>query len=188
MQTLDIHRPEMPDLQFALVVTALSTSRLIALNIPGTLRTTIFDRCWVLIHDSPPPGRPEERVLDLRPWSEMTLDAMAKPSAWPPHRGGHPHDWPGIIHPASRQDQHAGGAAFIDRLAHLYPQQSKLETRPVKKLVNRTQEPVRMRRTSEVQQFISEMAALMAAFSPALKHRAADLAAGGKAASWSKSC
>ena len=32
MQTLDIHRPGMPDLQFALLVTALCTSRLTALN------------------------------------------------------------------------------------------------------------------------------------------------------------
>ena len=56
MQTLDVHRPGMPDLQFALLVTALCTSRLIALNIPDTVRTRIFDRCWVLIHDNPPPG------------------------------------------------------------------------------------------------------------------------------------
>jgi hypothetical protein len=28
--------------------------------------TAIFDHCWVLIHDSPPPGSTEERVLDLR--------------------------------------------------------------------------------------------------------------------------
>jgi hypothetical protein len=66
MQTLDIHRPEMPDLQFVLLVTALCTSRLTVLNIPYTLRTAIFDRCWVLIHDSPPPRRLEARVLDLR--------------------------------------------------------------------------------------------------------------------------
>jgi len=78
MQTLDIQRPDMPDLQFVLLVTALSTSRLTALNIPSDVRTTIFDRCWVLIHDSPPPGNPEERVLDLRPWTEMTVEAMAE--------------------------------------------------------------------------------------------------------------
>ena len=76
MQTLDIDRPDMPDLQFTLLVTALCTSRLTALNIPDSLRTTIFDRCWVLIHDSPPPRRLEDRVLDLRPWTEVTLDAM----------------------------------------------------------------------------------------------------------------
>jgi hypothetical protein len=78
MQTLDIHRPEMPDLQFVLLVTALCTSRLTALNIPYTLRTAIFDRCWVLIHDSPPPRRLEARVLDLRPWTEIAVEAMAE--------------------------------------------------------------------------------------------------------------
>lgn len=78
MQTLDIHRPEMPDLQFVLLVTALCTSRLTMLNIPNTLRNTMFDRCWVLIHENPPPRRPEERVLDLRPWTELTVEAMAE--------------------------------------------------------------------------------------------------------------
>ncbi|TKB70294.1 MAG: hypothetical protein E8D52_04420 [Nitrospira sp.] len=78
MQTLDIHRPEMPNLQFVLLVTALCTSRLTAINIPYALRATIFNRCWTLIHESPPPGRPEERVLDLRPWTELTVEAMAE--------------------------------------------------------------------------------------------------------------
>lgn len=78
MQTLDIHRPEMPDLQFVLLVTALCTSRLTALNIPGALRATIFNRCWTLIHENPPPGRLEDRVLDLRPWTELTVEAMGE--------------------------------------------------------------------------------------------------------------
>ncbi len=78
MQTLDIHCPEMPDLQFVLLVTALCTSRLTALNISETLRATIFNRCWALIHESPPPRRPEDRVLDLRPWTELTVEAMVE--------------------------------------------------------------------------------------------------------------
>jgi hypothetical protein len=78
MQTLDIHRPEMPDLQFVLLVTALCTSRLTALNIPENLRAMIFNRCWTLIHESPPPRRPEDRVLDLRPWTELTVEAMGE--------------------------------------------------------------------------------------------------------------
>ena len=76
MQTLDIDRPDMPDLQFTLLVTGLCTSRQTSTNIPGHLRTTLFDRCWVLIHETPQPRRLEERVLDLRPWTEVTLDAM----------------------------------------------------------------------------------------------------------------
>ena len=78
MQTLDIDRPDMPDLQFVLLVTALCTSPLISLNVPEVLRATIFSRCWTLIHDSPPPGRPEERALDLRPWTEVTVEAMVE--------------------------------------------------------------------------------------------------------------
>jgi hypothetical protein len=78
MQTLDIHRPEMPDLQFVLLVTALCTSRLTVLNIPETLRATIFNRCWTLIHENPPPRRQEDRVLDLRPWTELTVEAMGE--------------------------------------------------------------------------------------------------------------
>ncbi len=78
MQTLDIDRPDMPDLQFVLLVTALCTSRLTSFNVPVVLRATIFNRCWTLIHDSPPPGRPEERVLDLRPWTEVTVEAMVE--------------------------------------------------------------------------------------------------------------
>ena len=78
MQTLDIDRPDMPDLQFVLLVTALCTSRLTALNVPVVLRATIFNRCWTLIHDGPPPGRLEDRVLDLRPWTEVTVEAMVE--------------------------------------------------------------------------------------------------------------
>lgn len=78
MQTLDIDRPDMPDLQFVTLVTALCTSRLTSLNVPEVLCDTIFNRCWILIHESPPPRRPEERVLDLRPWTEVTVEAMVE--------------------------------------------------------------------------------------------------------------
>ena len=76
MQTLDVDRPGMPDLQFVLVVAALCTSGLPRCNVPETLRATIFDRCWLLIHEGPPPTKAEERVLELRAWTEVTLDAM----------------------------------------------------------------------------------------------------------------
>ncbi|MBI4401970.1 MAG: hypothetical protein HY581_10090 [Nitrospirae bacterium] len=78
MQSLDIHRPGMPDLQFVLMVIALCTSRLSSLNVPESLRTTIFDRCWSLVNDTPPPSQPEERVLDLRAGTEVTLGAMVE--------------------------------------------------------------------------------------------------------------
>jgi hypothetical protein len=78
MQSLDIHRPGMPDLQFVLLVVALCTSRLSSLNVPESLRATIFDRCWALVNESPPPTRPEERVLDLRAGTDMALEAIVE--------------------------------------------------------------------------------------------------------------
>ena len=78
MQSLDIHRPGMPDLQFVLLVVALCTSRLSSLNVPESLRATIFDRCWALVNDGPPPTKAEERVLDLRAGTDVTLEAMVE--------------------------------------------------------------------------------------------------------------
>ena len=76
MQTLDIDRPGMPDLQFVLLVAALCTSELPQCNVSEALRAVIFDRCWMLIHEGPSPTKMEERVLELRAWTEVTLDAM----------------------------------------------------------------------------------------------------------------
>lgn len=78
MESLDVQDPGMPDLQFVLMVLALCTSGLRSLNVPESLRTTIFDRCWSLLHESPPPTNPEDRVLDLREGTEVTLDAMVE--------------------------------------------------------------------------------------------------------------
>jgi hypothetical protein len=78
MQTLNIDRPGMPDLQFVLMVLALCTSGLKTLNVPESLRDTLFDRCWALINEGPPPTKPEERILDLRAGTELTLEAMAE--------------------------------------------------------------------------------------------------------------
>jgi hypothetical protein len=76
MQSLDIRRPGMPDLQFVLMVAALCTSDLPTLNVPEDLRRTVFDRCWALISSDPPPVDPKERALDLRGGTELTLDAL----------------------------------------------------------------------------------------------------------------
>jgi hypothetical protein len=78
MQSLNIDRPGMPDLQFVLMVLALCTSELKTLNVPASLRATLFDRCWALINEGPPPTNPQERVLDLRVGTELTLEAMAE--------------------------------------------------------------------------------------------------------------
>lgn len=78
MQTLDVQNPGLPDLQFVLIVLALSTSDLDSLNIPVAVRETLFNRCWALLHETPPPTQKEERVLDLRQGDEVTLEAMVE--------------------------------------------------------------------------------------------------------------
>lgn len=136
MQTLDIHRPQMPDLQFVLLVTALCTSRLTVLNIPSSLRTTVFDRCWVLIHDSPPPRRAEARVLDLRPWTELTVEAMAETIRRGLTEAGiHTLAWdhrPEPTHNSTSEGQilidTPEAQILIDRLAHLYPSPENNDT------------------------------------------------------------
>ena len=171
MQTLDIDRPDMPDLQFTLLVTALCTSRLTALNIPDSLRTTIFDRCWVLIHDSPPPRRLEDRVLDLRPWTEVTLDAMVNTIRgvfW--DAGIRTLTWD---HAPSDSSLTSAPEAqpLIERLDHLFPQAALSPAGEA----GRREASVH----SDLRQLIGELEALMSAVSPALKRCAADLAANG---------
>ena len=78
MQTLDLNNHGLPDLQFVLMVLALCTSDLPSLNVPEPVRQTIFHRCWALMHDAPPPAKREERVLDLRGGTEVTLEAMVE--------------------------------------------------------------------------------------------------------------
>ncbi len=78
MQSLDVNRPGMDDLQFVLVVVALCTSGLPTLNVPEPLRVTLFDRCWALVHEGPPPTDPDARVLDLRAGTEVTLQALVE--------------------------------------------------------------------------------------------------------------
>ena len=125
MQTLDIHRPEMPDLQFVLLVTALCTSRLTVLNIPSTLRTSMFDRCWALIHESPPPRRTEQRVLDLRPWTELTVEAMAETiRVGLTEAGIHTLAWDHVASEPRRAST-PEAQILIDRLSHLFPHPSE---------------------------------------------------------------
>jgi len=178
MQTLDIHRPEMPDLQFALLVMALCTSRLAKLNIPEALRTTMFDRCWILVHDSPPPRRPEERAIDLRPWNEATLDAIVETIRSVLGEAGiRTLSWD---HPASNPTQTSTPEAqiLINRLEHLYPHPPEAGDR-ASEAVREDAPDRRDDGGSDLQQLVGEMAALMAALAPALKQRAADLTAGG---------
>ena len=121
MQTLDVNDSGLPDLQFVLIVLALCTSDLPTLNVPEPVRQTIFHRCWALMHDTPPPERREERVLDLRAGTDVTLEAMVEVirSALSEH-GITQLTWD---HPPSEPTRATTPEALplIDRLQKLYP-------------------------------------------------------------------
>ena len=174
MHTLDLQRPGMPDLQFTLLVTALCTSRLNTLNIPHELRAKVFDRCWVLIHDSPPPRRPNERVLDLRPWTEVTLDAMVETIRTVFTEAGiHILTWD---HAPSAPTQHSTpeAQALIDRFEQLYPQPSPASDRFSAEALPQTDGHGA---SLDVPQLVEQIALLMTLFSEALEQRAANLMA-----------
>lgn len=121
MQSLDVRNSGLPDLQFVLLVAALCTSGLESLNIPEALRATIFDRCWALQNEGPPPSRSEERVLDLRAGTEVTVEAMVETL-----RGLLTDAGIAILtwdHPASEPTRESTPEArpLIERLQKLYP-------------------------------------------------------------------
>jgi len=76
MQRLDLSHPGIPDLQFVLMVAALCTSDLESLNAPISVRETVFNRCWALLHEEPAPVKKEDRVLNLMWGDEVTLEAL----------------------------------------------------------------------------------------------------------------
>jgi hypothetical protein len=76
MQRLDLMNPGLPDIQFVLMVLALCTSDLETMNAPHSVRETVFNRCWALMHESHPPVKTQERVLDLTLSDEITLEAL----------------------------------------------------------------------------------------------------------------
>jgi hypothetical protein len=121
MQSLDVNDPQMPDLQFVLFVAALCTSDLTTINLPEPLRRTIFDRCWALLHETPPPADPDARVLDLRGGTELTLEACVSTiRALLADAGIATLRW---NHPVSDPTRESTPAArpLIDRLGRLYP-------------------------------------------------------------------
>lgn len=76
MQRLDLRQPGLPDLQFVLMVAALCTSDVETFNAPVSVRETVFNRCWSLLHEGPAPVRQDERVLDLMSGDEVMLEAL----------------------------------------------------------------------------------------------------------------
>jgi hypothetical protein len=131
MQSLDLQRPGMPDLQFVLMVTALCTSGLTSLNVPGDLRERVFDSCWALVSTEPPPTNPGERVLDLRFGTELTLEALVATIRKLFAESGisvltwdHPPSEP--TRPSSPE-----AAPLIDRLQKLYPEPPAQSDKPL---------------------------------------------------------
>ena len=121
MQSLDVQDPGMPDLQFVLFVAALCTSDLPTINISEDLRRNIFDRCWALVHTEPPPTNPQERVLDLRTGTDLTLEACVSTiRSLLSDAGITTVTWD---HPVSEPSRESTPAAkpLIDRLGQLYP-------------------------------------------------------------------
>lgn len=121
MQTLDVNHSELPDLQFALMVVALCTSDVPTLNVPEDVRRTVFDRCWALLHDTPPPTDPRRRTLDLRQGDEVTLDALVEVIRSTLNERGYTHvTWD---HEPSEPTQATSPDAqpLIDRLQHWDP-------------------------------------------------------------------
>jgi hypothetical protein len=121
MQSLNVQNPGMPDLQFVLFVTALCTANLNTINVSEDLRRTIFDRCWALLHTEPAPTNPQERVLDLRGGTDLTLDACVSTiRSLLADAGISLIIWD---HPVSEPTRPSSPEALplIDRLAQLYP-------------------------------------------------------------------
>ena len=179
MQTLDIKRPDMPDLQFVLLVTALCTSGLSSLNVPEPVRTTLFNRCWVLVHDGPPPGRLEERVIDLRPWTEVTLEAMVETIRSVLAEAGirrliwdHSHSEPTRASTPEAQP-------LIDRFEQLYPQPSKVSDAARGEAVVDPKDR-RNDHGPDVWRLIGKVAVFMKSFSGTLELRAAEIEMSGK--------
>ncbi|HEX3204087.1 MAG TPA: hypothetical protein VHQ67_04995 [Nitrospiraceae bacterium] len=118
----------MPDLQFVLMVLALCTSDLKSLNVPQSVQTDIFDRCWALLHEGPPPTDPKERQLDLRPGTELTLEAMVETIRTMLSEAGiNKLTWD---HPPSEPTRSTTPEALplVERLEKLYPPSSDEKT------------------------------------------------------------
>jgi hypothetical protein len=122
MPSLDIQQPGMPDLQFVLFVSALCTSNVQTINVPEPVRRAIFDRCWALVNAGPPPQDPEQRVLDLRQGTELTLDAcIATIRSLLAEAGITRLVWDNPVSEPSRESTPAA-KPLIERLGRLYPE------------------------------------------------------------------
>jgi len=134
MQTLDVNHPGLPDLQFVLMVLALCSSELESLNIPESVRVSLFDRCWAMLHDESPPTQKEERVLDLREGHELALQAMVDLiRSTLNERGITVLRWD---HPPSAPSRKSTPEALplVERVQRLYPASSDIPEGPPERL------------------------------------------------------
>jgi hypothetical protein len=130
MPTLDVNHPGIPDLQFVLLVLALCTSELENLNLPESLRRSLFDRCWAMLHGEAAPKHKEGRILDLRAGDELALQAMVDLIRSALNELGISKlTWD---HPPSPPSQKGTPAALplVERLQQLYPPPFDLPDRP----------------------------------------------------------
>ncbi len=127
MQRLDLCHPDMPDLQFVLLVTALCTSDLESLNAPPSMREMVFNRCWALLHETAPPADKEDRVLDLRLGDGVTLEALVNVI----HQTFEEHGYSELTwdHLPSEPTQKSTpeAAPLLERLHKLYPPPDEVE-------------------------------------------------------------
>ena len=122
MPQMDVQNPGMPDLQFVLFVSALCTSNLTSINVPKPLRNEIFNRCWALLHTDAPPDDPNERVLDLRHGTELTLEAcLSTIRSLLSEAGINTLIWDHPVSDATR-DSTPAAKPLIVRLGQLYPE------------------------------------------------------------------
>ena len=126
MQRLDLRNPGLPDLQFVLVIGALCTADLESINAPQSVRDLVFDRCWALLHEGPPPGKKSERVLNLLMGDEVMLEALV-------HLIRHTFEEHGFSEltwdePATSPTRETTPEArpLIERLGKLYPPSEKI--------------------------------------------------------------
>jgi hypothetical protein len=117
-------------------------------------------------------------VLDLRPWTEVTVEAMAETIRRGLAEAGihtlmwdHPHTEPARISTPQ-------ALIFIDRLSDVFPRPSEAKHMPSAEAV--VDAEASQEKGPDVLELLREMTALMAKLAPALERRAADLKGEGK--------
>ena len=110
MQSLNVDQPDVPDLQFVLMVLALCTSKLPTLNIPEPLQHTVFDRCWSFLNETL-----EAMVNTIR---DLLIEAGITEVTWE-HLPSEP-----------TQSSTPQAGPLIDRLQKLYPDSPDIVDRP----------------------------------------------------------